>query len=436
MKKPLLDSPPQLDRRRFLVAGGAAGAAAVLGAGAFPRPALARKVKIVYWSPLDHKANNARSKAEAAMVELFTKAHPDIEVEVQPVPWQVMGQQVIQAVISGSGPDVAQLSTTNLPDQVGAGTAAPLNDYVGKGWSQAEKDDFILPWANTVYDGKKVAFYWSSLLNNEFWYLGDEVEGTPPTDWNKLPAFLKPLQEKRGKPGFLTGLSQQGNAIEFTDWLIPALWACGAEYITDSGEVGFLSEAGAKPFQWLLDMVKTHKVTPDNISSLSRDNVLDAMKGRKALSTILTSNIVSAARSTLGDNLVLARHPGPNGPCPAFASGKFIMMTKSCQEKEAAGMFIESMISAESQLINAKVAKEIPARKSVLKDAWFDSHEAADLKFAVEYMAGSPHTFKYPMKTDYLQTRLALAAQQMMTGRPVMDALKQVASEWDTARKA
>ena len=223
----------RISRRSFLTSTGLAVAAAGL-----PAPAIAKKAKIVYWSPLDPKANNARSKGEAGMLDIFKKQHPDIEVEVQPVPWQVMGQQVIQAVLAGGGPDVAQLSTTNLPDQVGAGTAAPLNDYVAKGWSEEQKSDFVLPWDNTVYDGQKMAFYWSSLLNNEFWYLKDEVEGQPPTNWNELPGFLKPFAEKRSKPGFITGLSQQGNAIELTDWLIPALWACGAEYVTAGAKSG------------------------------------------------------------------------------------------------------------------------------------------------------------------------------------------------------
>jgi len=425
---------PGLSRRSFLT-GTALGITSLAAAGTFPRPALAKKVTVTYWSPLDPKSGNARAKAEGQMIALFTKSHPDIAVEVQPVPWQVMGQQVIQAVMSGSGPDVAQLSTTNLPDQVGAGTAAPLNDYVGKNWSQQDKDDFILPWDNTLYDGQKMAHYWNSLLNNEFWYLKSEIDGDIPQTWDGLREFLTPLQKKHGKPGFLTGLSQQGNAIEFTDWLIPAFWACGAEYVLDSGEVGFLNENGMKPFQWLLDMVRVHKLTPDNISALTRDNLLDAMKGERALSTILTSNIVGSARGVLGDKLGLARQPGPTGSCPAFAAGKFIMMTRSCQEKEAAGLFIESMISAESQLINAKMAKELPSRKSVVNDPWFDTPEAADLRFAVDYMAEMKHVFKFPQKTDFLQTRLALAAQQMMTGTPIKEALERVASDWDQARQ-
>lgn len=420
--------------RRTLLGGAAAGAAAAMLGGA-PRRAFGKKSKITYWSPLDPKAGNARSKGEAAMIDLFRKRHPDIEVEVQPVPWQVMGQQVIQAVLSGSGPDVAQLSTTNLPDQVGAGTAAPLDGLVGKGWSQAERDDFVLPWDNTVYDGQKMAFHWNSLLNNEFWHLKDGVEGKAPADWSKLPGFVKPAADKLGVPGFLTGLSQQGNAIELTDWLIPALWACGAEYVLPDGEAGFANDKGVRPFEWLLDLVHKHKVTPASIVSTTRDNLLDAIKGKKAVSTILTSNLVSSARASLGGALTLARQPGPGGACPAFASGKFLMMTRSCKEREAAGLFIETLVSPEAQLANAKIANEIPARKSVAKDPWFSTPEAADLKFAVDYISSSARVFKYPRRTDYLQTRLALAAQKMMTGRPVLEALQEVAREWQTARK-
>lgn len=431
MSPPAPGSRAPVSRRTFLTGAALGAAALTLG----PRRARAAGARVTYWSPLDPKANTARSRAEAAMIAVFRKKHPEIEVEVQPVPWQVMGQQVIQAVLAGHGPDVAQLSSTNLPDQVGAGTAVPLDDLVGKGWSRAEKDDFVLPWENTVYEGRKMAFYCTSLLNNELWYLKDAVAGAPPDNWDQLPAFVGPGASRLGIPGFLTGLSQQGNAIELTDWLIPALWACGAEYVRPDGSAGFDNEAGAKPFQWLLDLVRRHKLTPESITSLTRDNILDALKGRRAVSTILTSNIVGAARAALRDGLALARQPGPSGACPAFATGKFLMMTRSCKEREAAGLFIEAMISPEAQLANAKIGNEIPARKSVVREPWFQTPEASDLKFALDYIAASSRVFRYPKRTDYLQTRIALAAQRMMGGKPIREALHEVATEWETARK-
>lgn len=419
-------------RRTFLKMATAGAATFAFGLSA---PAIAKKSKIVYWSPLDPKGNNSRSKGEAAMIDIFRKRHPDIEVEVQPVPWQVMGQQVIQAVLAGTGPDVAQLSTTNLPDQVGAGSALPLNDYVDKHLSEAQKNDFLLPRDNTVYDGRTMAYYWSTLLSNEFWYLKDAVNGEPPMNWNQLPAYLKSAGDKAGVPGFIIGLSQQGNGIGISNPLIPALWACGADYVLPNGEIGFANDKGEQAFQWLVDMVRKYHVAPESIISLTRDNVLDAMKGRKAVSAILTSNIVSAARASLGSSMGLARQPGPNGACPALATGKFLIMTKSCKEKEATGLFIQAMVSPEAQLANAKIGSEIPVLKSVASDPYFSTPKAADIKFALDYMASQPHPFKYPMRTDYLQTRIALATQQIFKGTSIKDALQQVGDEWNTARK-
>lgn len=428
------NKPLRLSRRKLLKAAGTvAGAAAV---SSLAMPAIAQKVTITYWSPLDPTANNPRSQGEAAMLDIFRKAHPDIEVRVEPVPWQVMGQQVIQSVLSGGGPDVSQLSTTNLPDQIAAGTGTPLDDYVGKGWTQEERDDFILPWDNTVYDGQKMAYYWSSFVGNQFWYLREDVEGEPPQNWNDLPAYLKPAAERTGKPGFLVGLSQQGNAVELTNWLIPTLWACGAEYVNDDGSLGFNNENGAKPFEWLLAMVREHKLTPESIVSLTRDNTLDAIKGRVAISTVLSSNVVSPARAAVGDSLQLAYTPGPDGPIPVFAGGKFLLMSKTSKQKEAAGLFIESLISYEAQLVNAQLAREIPVRRSVTDDPWFQTADAADIKFSLDYMADHPRLFRYPQRTDFLQTRIALAAQQMVAGRPVREQLDLVAQEWDAARRS
>lgn len=421
-----------IPRRSFLTA--AAVGVATVAAG-IPVPAFAKKAKLVYWSPLDPKSNNSRSKGEAAMIDIFRKRHPDITLDVQPVPWQVMGQQLIQAVLAGTGPDVAQLSTTNLPDQVGAGTTVPLNDYVDKHLSASQKSDFLLPSKNTVYDGKTMAYYWSTMIGNELWYLKDALDETPPMHWDAFAQSLKPAAAKLGVPGYLVGLSQQGNGIGLSNPLIPALWACGADYVLDDGELGFVNKQGQQAFQWFLDMWHKFGVMPDSVISLTRDNVLDAMKGRKTLSVILSSNIVTSARASLGNDLGIAMQPGPSGPCPAFATGKFLVMTKSCKEREAAGLFIQSMISPEAQLQNAKIASEIPVLKSVASDPYFSTPKAADIKFALDYMVSNPHPFKYPMGTDYLQTRIALAAQQIFKGTSIDSALDAVAQDWKNNRK-
>jgi ABC-type glycerol-3-phosphate transport system substrate-binding protein len=151
-------------RRRFLLT--SAWILAGVAAGTTPRSAAhaAGKAKITYWTPLDPKSKNPRSEAETAMIDLFRKRHPDIEVEVQPVPWQNIGTQTIQSVVAGRGPDVVQFSTYDLPIQVEAKTTAPLNEFMSKSWLAENQDDFLLPMENTVYGGQTMGLYWNSLL--------------------------------------------------------------------------------------------------------------------------------------------------------------------------------------------------------------------------------------------------------------------------------
>jgi maltose-binding protein MalE len=123
-------------------------------------------------------------------------------------------------------------------------------------------------------------------------------------------------------------------------------------------------------------------------------------------------------------------------PQPAFTTGKFIAMTKDCKEREAAGLFIETMVSPEAQLINARVASELPCRASVLKDPWFSTPEAADMKLLLEYMRRYPRQFQYHPKNNVLGDLVANAFQAIITKRAsVKDALNDVAKKWEAEVK-
>ena len=111
-------------------------------------------------------------------------------------------------------------------------------------------------------------------------------------------------------------------------------------------------------------------------------------------------------------------------------------MTKDCKEREAAGLFFEAMISPEAQLINAKVASELPCRASVLKDPWFNTPEAADMKLMVQYMKQYPRRFQYHPKNNVLGDLMASAFQSIVAKRAsIKDALNDVAKKWEAEIK-
>jgi multiple sugar transport system substrate-binding protein len=411
-----------------------------VGAGTIPRFAAqaAGKAKITYWTPLDPKSKNLRSEAETAMIDLFRNRHPDIEVEVQPIPWQNIGTQTIQSVMAGRGPDVVQFSTYDLPIQVEAKTTAPLNNFMSKSWLAANQGDFLLPWENTVYGGQTMGLYWNSLLGSSLWHRRDLLEKKGlkvPKTWEEIATIGASVQTPQ-VAGYLTGLSKSGNAVQLTNWLIPSMWAAGSEFLAKDGRAAFDNPEGARPLEWLADLVYKYKVTPPNIVSLTRDNVLDAFSAGTAAMVHCSSNIVSSARSSavVGKVMGLADSPGPTAakPAPALVIGKTIAMTRVAKEREAAWLFIEHMTGRGAQTINAKIAQEPPCRKSVLKDPWFQTPEAADLKVQIEYMIRYPHPFQYHPKNNILADMLAEGSQQVIANRrPALEVLQDVAKKWN-----
>ncbi len=427
-------------RRRFLIS--SASGLVGLAAGAAPRftAHAAGKARITYWTPLDPKSKNPRSAAETAMIDLFRKKHPEIEVDVQPVPWQVIGNQTIQSVAAGRGPDVVQFSTYDLPTQVEAKTTHPLNEFMSKTWLAENQDDFLLPWENTVYGGQVMGLYWNSLLMSSLWYRQDlfEKKGLKaPKTWDEIATSAAAVQTPQ-IVGYLSGLSKSGNAVQLMNWLIPAIWAAGSEFLDKDGRAAFNNPNGARPLEWLSDLVYKHKVTPQNIVSLTRDNVLDAFSAGTAAMAHSASNVVSSARKSniVGKAFAILPSPGPTAakPAPAFVTGKTIGITRVTKEREAAWLFIEHMTGREAQTVNLKVAAELPCRKLVLKDPWFDGPEAADAKVQLEYMIRHPHPFRYHSKNNLLADAMAEAAQQVITNRrPALEALQEVAKKWDAA---
>jgi len=429
----------RLTRRRLLQICGAS----ALGSSGLPRlakaaaPNISRKVSITYWTVLDHKdTKTARSRAETAMVDLFRKKHPSIEVNVQIVPWQKMTQQILLAAGAGKSPDVALGSNRGLTTLVKARAISPLNDYVGKNWTKEQKEDWLLPQDNCIYDGRQMGVYWHVSLENILFVNRAllEAKGAKiPRSLDEITQVAKVLTQGR-VTGYLLGLSKDGGALHLTNWLIPCLWGAGADWLDEKGRIAFNNEAGAKPFQWLLDMVHTHKVMPEGIVSLTRDNVLDAFKAATVAVSTLGSNIVAAARgSAVGKDMLLTVDVGwkPDKPAPAHSTGKFMVMGKDCKEKEAAGLFIEEQVSPEAQVINASVAAELPSRKSALKDPWFNTPEAADMRLTVEYVRQHGRTMPYHEQHLELAEMVGEAAQQIISRRKsVKDALHELAKAW------
>jgi multiple sugar transport system substrate-binding protein len=434
-----------MSRRQFLQAGMAAAAMAsgasilaACGQAASPpgAPAVRGTTEITYWTFLDPKAKNGRSEAQNQMIAAFEKKYPQYRVHIEIAPWQTVDQQLIQATQAGKGPDVALLYSGRLGRHVQAGSILPLDRYLTN-WSSADKADWIVPWDATVWNGKKMAFF----ADQRVMILAYRA------DWLKAAGFTHPPRswaeagEMGGRItasprwGYIASLSQAEAAAGFEEFFVPMLLGFGGQLLGPNDEPTFNSPEAAKALQFLADLVYRYRASPESCVSVTADNQTDGLKAGTYGMAVLGSHRITTiqAGAGVGDNLRTAPVPSPDGsrPSPAIAAGQTYAIAKTSRNPEAAWRFIEHMISAPMEVINAKLGGQMPPRKSAYDDPWFKTPQAAQIVSWKEYMVDSGVPYQFPVRFADVARVLAGAAEQVVAQRVSPDrALAAAASQW------
>lgn len=337
----------------------------------------AEKTTITFWTFLPLGGTRPREMAETQIIQNFEKAHPDIDVKVQVVPWNELHSQYLAAFAAGRAPDVVRVDPTQLLLLVKANSLAPLDPYV-KNWSASERDDFF-NWNGSVFNGKK----WSMPLDENVFtlvYRKDlfaEKKLSPPKSWQDFVNDAKALTTA-DRWGFAFPAAKTGSYFHVI--YAPLVWGAGGEVVDSQGRAAFNNGGGVKALQFLNDLVHVYKVSPPDVLSLNLEDVMQGfMAGKYAMviegairySTLQTSAAVK-------DKIGVAFIPSMNGrsPAPAYRTGGWnIGLNANSQHKDAAWQFINYYVSREAQATEAKVGGDFPARKSVFQDPFMKTPE-------------------------------------------------------------
>ncbi len=452
------EKPKQgLTRRQFLAALGAAAATATAlgleacapksspaatalpagqpGATAVaPAPATAKSGSVDYWTFLNPKDDNARSKAQNMMLESFKKKYPNIDVNLTVYPWQQIDQQLTQAVKAGKAPDLSRANLALMAQHAAANDLLSLNQYVS-GWTEQQKGQFVTPWDTTVFNGQKLSFFIEARCY-PLMYRKDLIK-EPPQSWDELGQIGAKLTQP---PVYGVGipLSEKGHASGLYEWLFPTLWGAGGDYFTKDGKAAFAGEAGVKAYQLLYDLVHKYKAmgessVSDDIEAITQN----IMAGTDTMAIIGTHRITLmwTGKATNKGNLGVGYIPSfeKGKPSPTFSDGWQVVIPRGAKNPDGAWALMQHILDPESQLTNVKVGGELPSVRSVLDDPWFKSPEGADFAFALKYLNESKKNTFFPATWERLMDNLATAAQQVVAGqKSPADALSAVAKEYDS----
>jgi len=370
------------------------------------------------------------------MISAFESKYPKYKVEVQIAPWQTVDNQLIQAVNAGKGPDVALLYSGRLGQHLRAGTLKPLDGYVSI-WSAKDQVDWVVPPDVTVYDGKKLGIFADQrtfMLMYRSDLLAARGAAQAPATWDELGQVAGKITNG-STWGLMLGLGLGDQAVGFGEFFASAMAGAGGQILDAKDKPLFASKPGAQVFQLIHDLIKQDNAVPPSAVSATASNYYDGMKAGSYGMIIGGTHRVDTikAGAALGANLKEAPIPSfsKSAPSPAIAAGQTYAMPKNVANPDAAWAFIEHMSSPEMELINAKVGGQMPPRKSVWADPWFQSPAAADMTTWKRYLDTHGTSYQFPVRFAEVCGVLAKHAELMITqGVDPAKALDDAAAEW------
>jgi ABC-type glycerol-3-phosphate transport system substrate-binding protein len=180
----------------------------------------ADKEVIRFWTLLDLKDPGPRSEALRQILAQFEKKHPNIQVQVETIPWHQIDQQLIQASAAGKGPDVSIVSGQVIAQHVRAKTLIPLDEFVAR-WPAKERGDFLIPLKQTTFDGKIMGLFFQHRVA-VLYYREDYLKAkglAVPKNWAELVDAGRKLADGN-VVGFAWGLDPKARATALTEPLV------------------------------------------------------------------------------------------------------------------------------------------------------------------------------------------------------------------------
>jgi multiple sugar transport system substrate-binding protein len=310
----------------------------------------------------------------------FTK-QTGIKVNVQVVGWDVQLDRIRNAAVSGSGPDVTQAGTTQVPFFAALGGFADLGSHLGQIGGSSGYNPAI--WNTTKLAGKDGtwALPWFTEARAVY-YRKDVLEkagldpGTAFKDWDTFRQSLLAIKQKvptvGGKP--ISPFGQPGaKAFDLVHDVMPFVWAAGGTELSSDNKTSTINSPQA--VQGIKFMTQLIQDGTFDKSQLERDGtqVENQFKGGKlavwiggpwVLATVGRADDdtwSSAARKNVG---VAPLPAGPTGKAFTFLGGSDLMVFKSSKHQDAAWQLLKYMASDKVQSDYAKLLGMFPAKQS------------------------------------------------------------------------
>lgn len=337
----------------------------------------AEKQTVRMWTFLDPTKTDGRSVALKQMIETFESQNNNVKIAVEPQDWQAMTPKFFAAHSAGNAPDVIWVLQDEMGGALKLNALEPFENLFLKNWKKediADIDDAF--WSFGSRDGKH---YQVSLSRNyiALYYRADLFEANKielPKTWDEFIAAAKKLTGKDEKTGMMRyGFGQAFNVDKVDAQVMTNhLLAAQGTLFTNDGKANWSNKAAQDALQFQIDCIKKYGITPESaIATTGEELFVDFCAGKYAM---ITGGAVRVPKNKADatfdpDAVQIMLFPGVDAktPSPAVVTGWSVGVWSGSKVKEAAGKFVEAMISPESDSLWLKLGGQVPVRKSTIE---------------------------------------------------------------------
>ncbi len=373
-------------------------------------------------------AQAAYSEADVrAMTDAFTKANPDIKVNLEFVPYEGLHDKTVLAQGSGGGYDVV-LFDVIWPAEYASNNV--LVDVSSRITDDMRKGVLAGAWTTVEYDGKYYGMPW--ILDTKYLFYNKEILekagiSAPPKTWEELAEQARTIKDKGILATPIAWSWAQAEAVicDYTTLLS----AYGGEFLKD-GKPAFQEGGGLDALNYMVTSYTSGLTNPNSKEFLEEDvrKVFENGDAAFALNWTYMYNLANAGKdSKVAGKVGVAPAPGIAGKSEVSAvNGSMgLGITAVSKHPEEAWKYIAFMTSQETQNQYAKLS--LPIWGSSYDDPAVTNGQEdliAAAKLGLAAMYPRPTTPKY----QELSTALQQAIQESLLGQsPPADALKSAA---------
>lgn len=336
-----------------------------------------KKIKLTYWG------QDSGDTKKKELVEQFNKEHPNIEVQLEEIPWNVHHDKLIASLAAKSGPDIIDGKVIWLPEFLGLNAVEDLGGYMSN-WKG--KDDIIKGvWdIVTTKDGKVYGLPYD-LVSQILYYRKDiftKANLKPPTTYDELLDTAKKLTMDTNGDGKIDqyGFGLRGGRFGHETWASFVLAnSKNPAFFDKDGKPTFLDPDVIEANQFWIDLFAKHKVAPASAVTDSFNEIVGNLQS--GVTAMAVGNIKMAGRllPVLGKDKLGAvpLPPGKYGNRINFVGDWESYLNKDIdKEKKDAGFAFISWLSEKEQIKQwSKGLRSVPIAISLKNDAEYVNDE-------------------------------------------------------------